>query len=228
MKWLFRDKVSLGFRPAFQGNSRWYALSILIYPVTIALVLILGLLLGSTHLERFTATELLTAMGPAIIIYFLFAFFEEIGWRGYLTPKVAAINDGLPGYVLIGVVWASWHFPYMQQLWGHTAESLTTLLPRFVLGTVIMAVFYGEIRLRTGSVWPAVLMHGIGNVLSNTLFSSLNGEPFVTLVPGREWLGSFGIEGVLMIMLFALLGGILYLRRHHRVDTSKPHKFYSV
>ena len=39
MKFLLQDKVSLGVKPAFKGNGRWYALSVLVYPVTIAAVL---------------------------------------------------------------------------------------------------------------------------------------------------------------------------------------------
>ena len=38
-KFAMRDPVSLGFKPAFKGNGRWYALSILAYPVSIAIVL---------------------------------------------------------------------------------------------------------------------------------------------------------------------------------------------
>ena len=54
MKFLLRDKVSLGLRPAFRGNGRWYALSVLAYPVTIAIVLALGLLLGASTISNFT------------------------------------------------------------------------------------------------------------------------------------------------------------------------------
>ena len=45
------------------------------------------------------------------------------------------------------------------------------------------------------------------------------GAGFVSLVPGKEWLGSFGMEGVLMIILFGALGGVLYLKRRGRKET---------
>ena len=219
MKLLLRDKGALGFKPAFKGNGRWYALSILVYPVTIIAVLALGLLLGASIISSFTVPALMTSMIPLAVTYLIFAFMEEVGWRGYLAPKVYGLNDGLLGHVLVGVIWASWHFPYLRELWAHTSEGLVTLLPRFILGTIVFAVVYGEIRIRTGSVWPAVLMHWIGNTVANTLLTGFAGEGSVALVPGKEWLGSFGVEGVLMIALFGLLGSVLYLKRRGQGET---------
>jgi len=219
MKLLLRDEVSLGFKPALGGNGRWYALSILAYPVTIAVVLALGLLLGASTISNFTAPAFVTAVVPLAVTYLIFAFTEEVGWRGYLSPKIYSLNDGLLGHVLVGVIWASWHLPYMRELWAHTSEGLVTLLPRFILGTIVFAVVYGEIRIRTGSVWPAVLMHWMGNTFANTLLTGFAGEGFVSLVPGKEWLGSFGVGGVFVIAIFGLLGAVLYLKRRGQSDT---------
>ena len=219
MKLLLRDKVSLGFRPAFKGNGRWYALSVLVYPVTIAVVLAMGLLLGASTISNFTIPAFMTAMIPLAVTFFIFAFTEEVGWRGYLAPKVYGVNDRLLGHVLVGLIWASWHLPYLRELWAHTSEGLVTLLPRFILGTIVFAVVYGEIRIRTGSVWPAVLMHWMGNTFANTLLTGFAGEGFVSLVPGKEWLGSFGVGGVFVIAIFGLLGAVLYLKRRGQSDT---------
>ncbi|MFC1711875.1 type II CAAX prenyl endopeptidase Rce1 family protein [Patescibacteria group bacterium] len=213
MKLLLKDEVSLGFKPAYKGNGHWYALSILIYPITIAVVLALGLLLGVSIISNFTVPTFVTAVIPIAVTFFIFAFVEEVGWRGYLAPKVYNVNDGLLGHVLIGVIWASWHFPYLHELLAHTSEGLVTLLPRFILGVIVFAVVYGEIRIRTGSVWPAVLMHWIGNTFANTLMSGFANQGFVSLVPGTEWLGSFGVEGMVMMLFFGTLGGFLYLKR---------------
>ena len=213
MKFVFRDKVSLGFKPAFKGNGRWYALSALVYPITITVVLAVGLLMGATTISNFTVPEFVTALIPLAVTYIIFAFIEEVGWRGYLTPKVHSLNDGLLSYILIGVIWASWHFPYLHSLSAYTSEGLVTLLPRFILGTIVSAAVYGEIRIRTGSVWPAVLMHWIGNTLANTLLTEFADGSFVAFIPGKEWLGSFGVDGVLMIALFGLFGSILYRKR---------------
>jgi hypothetical protein len=59
----------------------------------------------------------------------------------------------------------------------------------------------------------------MGNTFANTLLTGSAGEGFVSFVPGREWLGSFGVEGALMIAFFGLLGGALYLRRPDQGET---------
>ena len=129
------------------------------------------------------------------------------------------LNDGLLGHALVGMIWASWHFPYLRDLWAHTSEGLATLLPRFVLGAILFSVVYGEIRIRVGSVWPAVLMHWTGNTFANTLLTGFAGEGFISFVPGKEWLGSFGVEGVLMIVLFGLHRVTLSIMRPGNVSS---------
>jgi len=216
MKIALRDKISLGFRPNFKGNGRYYLLSLFLYPMSILLVLALGTLLGTIQINSFTLSQLLTTMAPLVITFFIFAFFEEVGWRGYLTPEVQKVNDRILGYIVIGVIWASWHFPYINQLTSHTEGTLITVLPRFLLGAIAASVVYGEIRLRTNSVWPAVLMHWSGNTVANTLLATFAGAGFVTLLPGKVWLGSFGMEGVLMILIFSIVGGGLYMNRRRQ------------
>ena len=210
MRLLTRDWKDFGAKPHFRSNGRWYLLSILAYPVTILIVLLLGMLTGASGVEDFSAAELIEAFVPLLVTFLFFAIFEEVGWRGYLAPKVYlfGINRYL-SHAIVGVIWASWHFPYLNELWMHTSEGLVTLLPRFIIGTFVFAIVYGEIRIRTGSFWPAVFMHWIGNAIANTLLSGYSGKGFVTLIPGREFLGSFGVEGVFMIVLFGVLGVLL-------------------
>jgi hypothetical protein len=90
---------------------------------------------------------------------------------------------------------------------------VATLLPRFLAGTIAFAVVYGQIRIRVGSVLPAVVIHWIGNTLANTLLIGFAGVGFVAFVPGKEWLGSFGVGGIEVIILFVLLGSVLYIKR---------------
>jgi hypothetical protein len=62
-------------------------------------------------------------------------------------------------------------------------------------------------------------MHWIGNSIGSTLLAGQDGIGFVPFLTGKEWLGSFGVEGMVMIALLGLLGGILYLRRRCKRGT---------
>jgi membrane protease YdiL (CAAX protease family) len=214
MSFFTKDWKDFGVRPHFRSNGRFYLLSVLAYPVAIAVVLLLGTLTGASRLENFSAAAFMEVFLPLLVTFLLFAIFEEVGWRGYLASKVYSLGiNRYLAHAIVGVIWASWHFPYMRELWIHTPEGLITLLPRFIIGTFVFAIVYGEIRIRTGSFWPAVLMHWIGNSIGNTLLTGFSGKGFVSLAPGRELLGSFGVEGVFMIVLFGILGVLLAEKR---------------
>ena len=94
MKSIFRDEVSLGFKPALKGNGRWYALSVLVYPVTIAVVIALGLLLGASTISNFTLPELLTALVPLAVTYFIFAVLRKSAGAVILLPSCLTCTTG--------------------------------------------------------------------------------------------------------------------------------------
>jgi len=209
MRTVTRDWSDLGARPEVKFNIRWYFVSLIAYPFAIALVLAFGSSLSATSITGLTTGSLVKAMVPAVVVYFLFAIFEEVGWRGYLAPKMYSLGINIYlANALVAVVWASWHLPYIVELSSYTAEGMETFLPRFYLGAFAFSLVYGEIRIRTGSFWPAVLMHWTGNAIANPLVAG-----FVALSVGKEYLGSIGVDGVLMIALFGFWGVMLIRQR---------------
>jgi membrane protease YdiL (CAAX protease family) len=139
---------------------------------------------------------------PVILIFFFFALFEEVGWRGYLAPKMYSLGINVfVAHALVAVVWASWHLPYIREFSFYTTEGLATFIPRFYLDAFAFSIVYGEIRILTATFWPAVLMHWVGNSIANPLVAG-----FVLFSPGKEYLSSIGVDGLFMIAFFGLLG----------------------
>ena len=103
-----------------------------------------------------------------------FAAFEEFGWRGYLEPRLAALGvPALRRHLAVGVLWAVWHVPYIVAFGdGYTDLPLAAQLPLFTVAVLAMAVIWGVARDRTGSVWPAVLGHGIANAVAFPLLAA--------------------------------------------------------
>ena len=202
MRAVTRDWSDLGARPAIRTNIRWYLVSLLAYPVAIALALLMGSLISASSISQFSMGSFIQAALPAMVIFFLFALFEEVGWRGYLAPKMYSlgINTYL-AHALVALVWAAWHLPYIRELSTYTTEGLATYIPRFFLGAFVFSIVYGEIRMITATFWPAVLMHWVGNTIANPLVAG-----FVLFSTGKEYLGSVGVDGLLMIAFFGLLG----------------------
>jgi membrane protease YdiL (CAAX protease family) len=204
-----RDWGDLGIRPGFRKNGLWYLVSLLAYPLAIVLALGLGAAQNVVRVQGFTWPAFAQAFLPALIVYLLFALFEEFGWRGYLAPKAYSLGlNVFLAHALVAVIWGSWHLPYIHALSAYTTEGLGTYLPRFYMGCYAFTLVYGEIRMRTHSVWPAVVMHWFGNSIANPLVAQ-----FVVLEPGMEALGSPGVDGLWPIVFFMCLGVGLYLAR---------------
>lgn len=203
-----RDWHDFGLQFAFKANRNWYLFGFLLYPILIPVMVGLGVLFGITALENFSWSAYLQALLPASVIYLAFAIFEEFGWRGYLAPKVAKLKlNKLLGHLMVGIIWASWHLPFIATFAGYTNESLASFIPRYFLGILAFAIVYGEIRLRTESVWPAVLLHWVGNTIATALVA------FTSFKQGSAYLGFYGSSGLGMIVLFTSLGLYLYWQR---------------
>ncbi len=97
------------------------------------------------------------------------AVLEELGWRGYAQPRLqAGLLDPLKTALLIGVGWGLWHVP--RDVFAGVIERLGVgqylflYLPSFVLGTVTISIVAAYFVNRCGgSVWPAIMVHGLGN-----------------------------------------------------------------
>ena len=109
-----------------------------------------------------------------LIARLTFAAFEEFGWRGYLEPRLAALGvPALRRHLAVGVLWAVWHVPYIVAFGdGYTTLPLVVQIPMFSVAVLAMAVIWGVARDRTGSVWPAVLGHGMANAVAWPLLSA--------------------------------------------------------
>jgi membrane protease YdiL (CAAX protease family) len=208
----------LGLKPNFKGNGKWYLFALLFHPVTILLMLLIGALFGLTTFPDLSPAKwalLGQAILTALIPNFIKNIFEEFAWRGHLTPKVQAlVKNPLLGHCIVGAIWFTWHLPYYlfllppASLGSATSLSLGVMLLMTFISIFPLAVVYGELRLRTNSVWPAVLIH----LCANTFFDSLVAQKFFAIPAGWPDLvfapGLFSILGTL-----AILGAALWLYR---------------
>jgi membrane protease YdiL (CAAX protease family) len=202
MRAITRDWSDFGARPSISRYGAWYLVSAMAFPLALAVALVLGTATGASTVSGSSWSAFRGAAGTGMLTFFVFALFEEVGWRGYLAPKLYSLHMNVfIAHTLVALVWASWHLPYIAELSSYTTEATATFIPRFYLGTAAFSILLGEIRIITATFWPAVLMHWIGNAIANPLAAEV-----VTLTPGREYLGSIGIDGASMIVCLGGLG----------------------
>jgi len=200
-----------GLRPNFKGNGFWWLVSVLVFPVVITLSVLIGTLFGGLEVDMNLSSTFVAALLPAFITALVKNVFEEFTWRGYLAPKVYSLNMNIwLSHAIVGLVWGTWHLPFIFVFWPYlTPNMLWYFIPLLLVGTFSQSVVYGEIRLATGSVIPAWIMHTIGNAIGNTLLLS----SFIKLSSGKELWFSPGVESVISIFLMFVVGYWLHQRR---------------
>jgi len=104
-----------------------------------------------------------------IVIVSFFAFFEEIGWRGYLLPKLSASYPKLAP-ALVGFLHGVWHLPLMLLTTAYNpAGDRLIVVPLFLAVLTVAGILYGYLRNASGSLWPVVIAHGTFNAVLGTL-----------------------------------------------------------
>lgn len=175
-----------GLRALWARVSRWR-----IRPRLLALAL-LGPLLGSAALialAYFAGVDMTPGQDgipvpKLIIIFFFFAVVdgpigEEIGWRGFLLPRLLEKHGAIVASLIVGLVWFAWHVPL------YLATGRETLSLAFCVGYALNNVAFSFIHtwffLRSGgSALLAILLHTAGNYavyLAVTFYPGLEQSP---------------------------------------------------
>jgi membrane protease YdiL (CAAX protease family) len=188
---LFRDDIGmLGWRWGSWRYIRWALIIPVLYvlPAYLA-VWLLGL--GSFYNANFAAAVSRDygfggTSGVGLIGYLFFiltaglvmsvsrALGEEIGWRGFLVPQLAKVSGFVAVGLISGILWSAWHYPAM--LLGEYGPAGTPAWYKFVCFTVMstsLAFIAAWLRLRSGSLWPAALLHGVHNTIVQAIFTPL-------------------------------------------------------
>jgi membrane protease YdiL (CAAX protease family) len=94
------------------------------------------------------------------IAFFIAAAGEELGYMGYVIDPMQDRWSALTTCLIVGPVWAIWHFPSMIQI-GQTP----TLMAWGFLATVGFRILYVWLYNNTGkSVFGVILFHAMGNI----------------------------------------------------------------
>ena len=89
---------------------------------------------------------------------------EEIGWSGFLTPKLSKISSVTVTSLIVGGYWAVWHFPAIIAGVYGTGAPLWVALPGFTLVLIGASFLRTVLRIKSGSLWVGVIIHASHNM----------------------------------------------------------------
>jgi membrane protease YdiL (CAAX protease family) len=142
-----------------------------------------------------------------LLIPGFFAFGEELGWRGFLVPELYKHASFTKTALMSGLIWSVYHYPLVigieaDELGVNTAYLLMTV----TVGGIGLSTIMAWLRLKSGSVWTAVLFHAALNSYNQGFFESLT-ETTSNLTDYLS--GEFG----LLMSLVAAFTGYLFWRK---------------
>lgn len=153
--------------------------------------------------------QYISVLNIGFLIALVLAAVEEIGWRGYMLTRL--IDARVPQPVLVsGLIWALWHVPMI--LGGLYAVGPNPLVSSlwFIVAVTVASFLYAHLRLATGSIWPAIMLHGAWNNTIQSVFDGSTSGEGATI-----WVGESGILVMLTIIVVVVL-----LARTWRADAT--------
>jgi len=145
---------------------KWYLTAFLLFPVIFTLAVLLYAALAQSPVD-FSGVFAHNIFGesanlPLLILpFFLLDFIsngEEMGWRGYVLPRLQAKHSALVSSLILGLIWGFWHLPkYMAP--GNTA-SFGWMMVKVLADAMIYTWLYNNTK---GSLLLTTIMHAAGN-----------------------------------------------------------------
>lgn len=196
----------------FKGNIKWYFLSILLYPVALIFIISIGRLIHFTTLNFEKSTLLFHTILIEFIPRMIFAFFEEMGWRGFLELEFKRKGvHAIKRHFYIGIIWALWHLPFIFAT-AYTTIPYAIFIPTFILGVIILSFIYGYLLQKTNSIWAGVFFHGISNTLAWSIISSK------FAVFSNPLLVNISPESVLGLLIFGSIA-FIFFKKNKQLDS---------
>lgn len=108
---------------------------------------------------------------------------EEIGWRGYLLPKLLEKYSSMVATLIVGCIWSIWHFPMWFVLGSHQQDLM--FIP-FAISCISTSFIMTPLFCKTRSIWLCILLHSIDNacsyLFSVSVDSSLSTSIFTLII----------------------------------------------
>ncbi|HPW53212.1 MAG TPA: type II CAAX endopeptidase family protein [Erysipelotrichaceae bacterium] len=139
----------------------WWLIVMLLLPVLIIITYFISVLL-----EGVATPSLAEGMYQYLpMIYFIVMMTggplqEEFGWRGYALERLQKICTPFASTLILGFIWAFWHFPQFLVPYEKTGMFYITPIWSFTLTIMATAFVYTWVYNHTkGNVMTALLMH---------------------------------------------------------------------
>lgn len=187
---------------------RFYAFALLLMPLTKLTVAVVYRALVGTWPQFGETRPLLLVL--ATILSTVGQVGEEVGWRGYLLPRITERTGLAAASLLVGAIWAVWHLPLF---FAPGADTNGQSFPLYVLQVMAFSVALAWLYWRTdGSLLLTMFMHSAFNNMKDIVPSGgvRGGSPF-TLEATLVFRLTIVLLWVVAVLLLVRMRGVRHL-----------------
>ena len=182
---------------------KWYLAALFLGPALITGGVFLNAALTGITPDFSTVMAYKIFGASASLLLFILPFFmidfiangEEIGWRGYVLPRLQTKYGGLASSLILGVIWGFWHLPKYLTHWN--TVSFLWFMAHMLAVSIIYTWLYNGTR---GSLLLVTLLHASTNTaglfmpMANTVTSANMGAYIMYVL----------LEGLLAITIISV------------------------
>lgn len=144
---------------------------------------------------------------------FLGPIWEEMGWRGYLLPRLQTKWGPVASSICIGIIWGAWHLPFYLFL-NPIGTRPVLFFCWFVVACMPLSILFTLLYNKTrGSLLVVTLFHGAFNAIGISLYSAMLQHVMTMFI-----VNTFGL-GILAILALVLTKRSLGLTTTPSKDT---------
>ncbi len=103
----------------------------------------------------------------------IFALGEEIGWRGFLVPELYKTEGFTKTSLISGFIWGIWHLPILLFADYNSGTPVWVAMICFMVLVISVSFIYTWFRMKSGSLWTAVILHASHNLYIQSIFTPL-------------------------------------------------------
>ncbi len=178
-------------------------------------------LVASSGSQGLTASTLLivqvlifVVIGP--IVNIIPTMGEELGWRGYLLPKLRMFLSDRIALIITGAIWGIWHLPiivmghnYGTGYWGYPWLGILAM----IVFCIVLGIIEGFISIKLQSSIPAAMIHSTVNAGAALPIYLIKGSYNMLLGPA--------ITGLIAGLPFIVLAAILLINAGSKMTPGK-------
>lgn len=192
-KFLFKQPVKdLG--TSFQLNG-WYFVA-WVLPVVMALGTVLfesmmpGVVYAGT--PELLGRKVFYALTTNTLFTLLFAFGEELGWRGFLWNELKQLGF-LKACVAVGVIWSLWHAPLILAGYNFPQNPAIGFL-LFTVECILLSGLLVFLRIKANSIFAPTICHAAFNGSALLVAAGFSGGSDLLM-------GQCGLSGIIVLIL---------------------------